>query len=112
MPIKAVFKNVRLEGYQDTHLTSNIGTDRQYYLNCNIRGTVDFIFGNGVCYFDNCLLYLEDRNTANVIVAPSTSATNTYGYVFGNCTIDGAAFRRMEFIIWDDPGKMHHEQYI
>lgn len=87
---KAVFKNVRLEGYQDTHLTSNTGSHRQYYLQCDIRGTVDFIFGNGVCYFDQCLLYVHDRSTANVIVAPSTSATNTYGYVFNECTIDGA----------------------
>lgn len=87
---KAVFKNVRLDGYQDTHLTSNTGSHRQYYLQCDIRGTVDFIFGNGVCYFDQCLLYVHDRSTANVIVAPSTSATNTYGYVFSDCTIDGA----------------------
>ncbi|MDO9635292.1 MAG: pectinesterase family protein [Paludibacter sp.] len=88
---KAVFKNVRLDGYQDTHLTSNVGGDRQYYLNCEIRGSVDFIFGNGVCYFDHCLIYVQDRTTANVIVAPSTSTSNTYGYVFSNCTIDGAA---------------------
>ncbi len=88
---KAVFKNVKLIGYQDTHLTSNTGADRQYYLNCDIRGSVDFIFGNGVCYFDNCLLYIQDRNIANVICAPSTSAENTYGYVFNNCTIDGAS---------------------
>lgn len=87
---KAVFKNVLLDGYQDTHLTSNTGSHRQYYLKCDIRGTVDFIFGNGVCYFDQCLLYVHDRSTANVIVAPSTSATNTYGYVFSDCTIDGA----------------------
>lgn len=87
---KAVFKNVRLEGYQDTHLTSNTGSHRQYYLQCDIRGTVDFIFGNGVCYFDQCLLYVHDRTIANVIVAPSTSADNVYGYVFNHCIIDGA----------------------
>lgn len=88
---KAVFKNVKLIGYQDTHLTSNVGTDRQYYLNCDIRGSVDFIFGNGVCYFDNSLLYIQDRSTANVICAPSTTTGNAYGYVFNNCTIDGAS---------------------
>jgi len=88
---KAVFKNVKLIGYQDTHLTSNAGTDRQYYLNCDIRGSVDFIFGNGVCFFDNCLIYIQDRSTANVICAPSTTTGNAYGYVFSNCTIDGAS---------------------
>ena len=88
---KNVFKNVKLVGYQDTHLTSNIGTDRQYYLNCDIRGSVDYIFGNGACFFDNCLLYMQDRATADVVCAPSTSVSNTYGYVFNNCTIDGAS---------------------
>ena len=88
---KDVFKNVKLFGYQDTHLTSNTGADRQYYLNCDIRGSVDFIFGNGACFFDNCLLYMQDRSTGDVVCAPSTSAGNTYGYVFNNCTIDGAS---------------------
>ena len=88
---KNVFKNVKLIGYQDTHLTSNIGTDRQYYLNCDIRGSVDYIFGNGACFFDNCLLYMQDRATADVVCAPATAASNTYGYVFNNCTIDGAS---------------------
>ena len=88
---KNVFKNVKLLGYQDTHLTSNIGTDRQYYLNCDIRGSVDFIFGNGACFFDNCLLYMQDRATADVVCAPATAASNSYGYVFNNCSIDGAS---------------------
>lgn len=95
---KAVFKNVRLTGYQDTHLTSNTGSDRQYYLNCDIRGTVDFIFGNGVCYFENCLLYIEDR-AGNVITAASTATTNTYGYVFESCTIDGVSSRNNDFYL-------------
>ncbi len=88
---KDVFKNVKLTGYQDTHLTANVGADRQYYLNCDIRGSVDFIFGNGACFFDNCLLYMQDRSTADVVCAPSTATGNTYGYVFNNCTIDGAS---------------------
>jgi len=88
---KAVFKNVRLLGYQDTHLTSNNPSDRQYYLNCDIHGTVDFIFNDGSVFFDNCLIYIEDRATGNVICAPATSQQNAYGYVFSNCTIDGAS---------------------
>jgi hypothetical protein len=88
---KAVFKNIKLTGYQDTHLTANNGSDRQYYLDCEIHGSVDFIFGNGTVFFDESLIYMEDRSTADVIVAPSTDAANIYGYVFSNCTIDGAS---------------------
>jgi len=94
---KAVFKNVVLKSYQDTHLTSNTGTDRQYYLNCDIRGTVDYIFGNGVAYFDECKLYMEDRSNGDVICAPATSAENTYGYVFSNCKVDGASSQDGKF---------------
>lgn len=95
---KAVFKNVRLTGYQDTHLTSNTGSDRQYYLNCDIRGTVDFIFGDGTCYFENCLLYIEDRS-GNCITAASTDVNNTFGYVFESCTIDGVSSRNKDFYL-------------
>ena len=86
---KCAFKNVRLLGYQDTHLTSNSGSDRQYYLNCDIHGTVDFIFGDGACYFENSTLYLEDRDQGDVINAPATSGE--YGFVFNNCVITGAS---------------------
>ena len=90
---KAIFKNVRLLGYQDTHLTSNKGNHRQYYLDCEIHGTVDFIFGNGICYFDKNLLYLEPRpngsNSGNCITAAATSDENSFGYIFNNCIIDG-----------------------
>lgn len=95
---KAVFKNVRLTGYQDTHLTSNTGSDRQYYINCDIRGTVDFIFGDGICYFENCLIYIEDRS-GNCISAASTDINNTYGYVFESCTIDGVSSRNKDFYL-------------
>jgi pectin methylesterase-like acyl-CoA thioesterase len=85
---KNAFKNVKLLGYQDTHLT---GTGRQLYKSCDIRGTVDFIFGDGDVFFDECLLYCEGRSGGDVITAPSTGASLAWGYVFNNCTIDGDA---------------------
>ncbi len=88
-----IYYNVKLMGYQDTHLTGN---GRQYYQQCQINGTVDFIFGGGDVFFDRCLLYLEDRST-NVIVAPSTKADTQWGYVFSHCTIDGAAINNNSF---------------
>ena len=87
------YYNVKLLGYQDTHLTGN---GRQYYQQSQINGTVDFIFGGGDVFFDRCLLYLEDRSN-NVIVAPSTKADTQWGYVFNHCTIDGAAINNNGF---------------
>jgi len=84
------YKNVRLLGNQDTHLTGNSSV--QYYKDCDIRGTVDFIFGGGDIFFDNCLLYCNARSGGgDVIVAPSTAASLNWGYVFRDCTIDGDA---------------------
>ena len=81
------YKNVRLLGHQDTHLTGS--SSKQYYRDCDIRGTVDFIFGGGDIFFDNTLLYVLARDNGNVIVAPNTEASTQYGYVFRDCTIDG-----------------------
>lgn len=85
---KVTFNNIKLTGYQDTHLT---GTGRQLYKNSAIHGTVDFIFGGGDVFFDECLLYCEGRSTGDVITAPSTGSSLQWGYVFNNCTIDGDA---------------------
>ena len=60
---------------------------RSYFEDCEIHGVVDFICGSGDIFFNRNRLYLEDRS-GNCITAPATS-TN-WGYVFSNCTIDGA----------------------
>ena len=41
---RAVFTNCRFVGFQDVLFTNNENS-RQYYKNCYIEGTTDFIFG-------------------------------------------------------------------
>lgn len=78
-----IFKNVKLLSNQDTYYT---GPGRSYWENSEIHGTVDFIFGDGDLFFNDCLIYLEDRS-GNHVTAAATSSE--WGYVFSNCTIDG-----------------------
>ncbi len=78
-----IYKNVKLLSFQDTYYT---GSARNYLENCEIRGVVDFICGGGDIFFNECLIYLEERG-GNVITAPASNGD--WGYVFSNCTIDG-----------------------
>lgn len=75
--------NCNLLGNQDTLLTAN-DTSRQYYLNCLIAGTTDFIFGNATAVFQNCTI----KSLFNsYITAASTTQRQQYGYVFLNCKL-------------------------
>ncbi|KAB2016352.1 hypothetical protein ES319_D08G090800v1 [Gossypium barbadense] len=50
----SVFYSCSFEGYQDTLYTHSL---RQFYRECDIYGTVDFIFGNAAVVFQNCNIY-------------------------------------------------------
>ena len=84
---RAVFKNCRFLGFQDTLYTQGYGS-RQYYSNCYIEGTVDFIFGAATAVFNNCEIYCKK---SGYITAAATPDTVKYGYVFLNCRITGDA---------------------
>lgn len=75
--------NCNLLGNQDTLLTAN-DTGREYYVNCLIAGTTDFIFGNATVVFQNCTV----KSLYNsYITAASTTPRQQYGYVFLNCRL-------------------------
>ena len=80
---RCTFHNCRIMGNQDTLYTGGLNS-RQYYKDCYIEGTTDFIFGAATVLFDNCLI----RSKANsYITAASTPQGRTYGYVFLNCRL-------------------------
>lgn len=80
---KVIIKNCRLLGNQDTLYTAT-ETSRQYYKDCYIEGTTDFIFGEATVVFQNCTI----KNLTNsYITAASTSPRQQFGYVFLNCNL-------------------------
>lgn len=81
------FKNCRFLGFQDTLYTYGYGS-RQYYQDCYIEGTVDFIFGSSTAWFENCTIFCKKNG---YVTAASTPDSVRYGYVFNNCRVTGDA---------------------
>jgi pectinesterase len=81
---KVAFKNCRFLGFQDTLYTKGAGS-LQYYKDCYIEGTVDFIFGAATALFDNCVI--RSKLTGGYITAASTPEGTPFGYVFINCSL-------------------------
>ena len=80
---RAVFVNCRFLGNQDTIYTGRENM-RQYFLNCYIEGTTDFIFGPSTVWFEGCSILCK-RNS--YITAASTPQNIKYGYILNNCKI-------------------------
>lgn len=81
------FENCRFLGNQDT-LYPHGKASRQYYRNCYIEGTVDFIFGWSTAVFDSCRVFCK---SAGYVTAASTEADTKVGFVFRGCKIYGSA---------------------
>lgn len=80
---KAVFKNCKFLGNQDTIFAAGENT-RQLFLNCYIEGTTDFIFGPSTAVFQNCTIKAKSNS---FITAASTTPGKKFGYVFLDCRI-------------------------
>jgi len=89
-----VVKNCSLLGNQDTLLTAN-DNSKQYYLNCHIEGTTDFIFGNATAVFQDCTI----KSLSNsYITAASTTQHQQFGYVFFNCRLIAGEECQQEYL--------------
>ncbi|KAK2379595.1 pectinesterase [Trifolium repens] len=64
----SVFYRCAFKGYQDTLM---VHAQRQFYRECYIYGTVDFIFGNAAVVFQNCIILVRRplNGQANMITA-------------------------------------------
>lgn len=76
-----------LRGYQDT-LYAELG--RQFYRECKISGTVDFIFGDAAAVFQNCdiLARLPIQGQQNTLTAEGRDKPDSNGgFCFQSCTV-------------------------
>lgn len=80
---RVVVKNCSILGNQDTLYLAKGGT-RNYFENCYINGTTDFIFGAATAYFYNCTI---ESLTNSYVTAASTTQQEAYGFVFVDCKL-------------------------
>ncbi|XP_020231792.1 probable pectinesterase/pectinesterase inhibitor 20 [Cajanus cajan] len=86
----STFYSCSFEGYQDTLYTHSL---RQFYRECDIYGTVDFIFGNAAVVFQTCNIYprLPMSGQFNAITAQGrTDPNQNTGTSIHNATIKAA----------------------
>ncbi len=72
---ECVIRNASITSLQDTILWSG----RLYADNCYIEGNVDFVWGTGAAYFNDCELKTVGRAGA---IVQARNPASTYGYVF------------------------------
>ncbi|MET3538733.1 pectinesterase family protein [Chryseobacterium limigenitum] len=93
---RIIFENCKFLGNQDTlylkgaqDLVDKTKPSRNYFKNCYIEGTTDYIFGAGTAVFENCTIY--SKETASYVTAASTPQENEFGFVFIKSKITGNA---------------------
>ena len=84
---RALFYRCRITGFQDTYYTG--GNKRSYHKECVIEGTTDFIYGNGIALFEDCIINnrKDSHITAHNQKLKDGKPVNKFGYVFKNCQI-------------------------
>jgi len=97
---RAQFHNVRLLGNQDTLYVGSKGCSpgngepciatRQYFERCYIEGNVDFIFGDGKAWFENCEIHSTPHQGGFITAQGKHYAAEDSAFVFDHCRLTAA----------------------
>ncbi|MBA0710632.1 hypothetical protein Golax_009909 [Gossypium laxum] len=87
---RSIFYNCQIDGYQDTLYAHS---HRQFYRDCTVSGTIDFVFGDAATVLQNCKLIVNkplDNQQCIITAQGRTERREVSGIVLQNCTISGA----------------------
>uniref|UniRef100_A0A7N0ZWP3 Pectinesterase n=1 Tax=Kalanchoe fedtschenkoi TaxID=63787 RepID=A0A7N0ZWP3_KALFE len=88
---QAIINRCKIDAYQDTLYTH---TNRQFYRDSYITGTVDFIFGNAAVVFQNCKIVARKPGSGqnNMVTAQGrTDPNQNTGTSIQNCELTASA---------------------
>jgi pectin methylesterase-like acyl-CoA thioesterase len=102
---RAILKDVDLYSHQDTLQVNG----QAYVNNCYVEGDVDFVWGTGPCFFENCRLralrsggcYTQVRNPAA-----------NHGFLFLRCVFDGIPGVMGNYLSRIQPARFPHSEVV
>jgi pectin methylesterase-like acyl-CoA thioesterase len=101
----AIITNVDLYSFQDTLQING----QAYVSNCYLEGDVDFMWGTGACFFENCHAWsLRSDAYYTQIRNPATN----HGFVYRNCVFDGAPGVNGNFLSRIAPARFPHSEVV
>ncbi|XP_022952993.1 probable pectinesterase/pectinesterase inhibitor 7 [Cucurbita moschata] len=81
----SVYYDCRFMSFQDTLYSKG---EFQFFRECDIYGTVDFIFGNGLAVFQDCNIYARlPMDEITVTAQSKEQSVSQSGFSFQNCTV-------------------------
>lgn len=84
---QSAFYNCIFLGYQDTLYAKE---NRQFYKDCKIYGTVDFIFGHAKAVFQDCHIYARPETLITITAQNRASDSEVNGFSFQGCHVEAA----------------------
>lgn len=86
--LRIILDNCKFASFQDTILINTANTSSGYFNKCLVQGDVDFIWGSGIGFFDQCEIRAMQRsaNSGGVYTQARTGA-GVYGLIFRDCDI-------------------------
>jgi len=102
---QGIISNVTLFSYQDTLQINGQG----YVTDSHISGDVDFMWGGGPCFFNNCEL---TALTSGGYFTQIRNGSAGHGYVFANCRFDALAGVTGMFLGRIDPAGFPNSEVV
>jgi pectin methylesterase-like acyl-CoA thioesterase len=102
---RTIIKDVDFYSYQDTIQING----QAYIANCHIEGDVDFMWGTGPSFFENCTAHtLRSGAFYTQIRNPATN----HGFVYLHCTFDGAPGVTDNFLSRIEPHRFPQSEVV